>query len=818
MRIVCEKCAAKYSVEDRLITPRGVRAQCPRCRHAQVLRAGDPAPPPATPSPPPSDGPARPASLADCAVPPPAPLAEPSAGPDIPFDPFASHAGCQRCGKPLVDPFDQAVGECEACRAQAEAARATGDGAGPPADPGSAAPSAPAPAARHPEPPPPEPSVYSAARPGGPGARPRQSRRVAIAGGALLLAAGALAGWFYARPRPGPAPIERTPPPSAGKKPPEPDEPATAASHSSPKLVAEGERLLRERGEAGAQQAHRAFEEALEADLSNGAAVAGFARSLALAASRMDDGQFEQSLSLLARAEKRAKDRGAVALARAEVMLARPTRAREAEARDLAERVLSRTEDPLRRARAHRVVGLSWQSTSSALAAKSLGEALALDPRLEDAWSERAAARAASGDYAGALADLEKRLEMTPLHWESLDARSRIFREVGQPARARAEYERILKKDPRHLRARLAVAAVRYQAEGKPKDAVRELRSMAGALSRYGAREQAEILVHLAAAQRAAGDRRQAERAARDALGRAPDDPAARFQLLLLAIDRRDSTAAEQHLAAIAGKLGDEAVERLVEGRVRMLQSRWEDAQRAFRAAHDADRRRVDALLLAGLSASRARRGEEALQYLAEAARADPARSSPPAPDARFYFEPREFLEGHAAALASLGKRRGDARPHLFEGLLRFHAGDVRGADKRLRAAVAADEGNALSLAWRAVAALRAGDKKGARVNGARAVAQERLLGLGHYALGAALVRSGESAAGRKALMEAVRVDPGLLGAEYELAALDAKQGDAAGARQRLVRLVTLDPSFVPAKELLFALGRETPREGVGPR
>src|SRR4051794_40651864 len=37
MRIVCEKCAAAYAIDDRLITARGVRAQCPRCRHLQFV-------------------------------------------------------------------------------------------------------------------------------------------------------------------------------------------------------------------------------------------------------------------------------------------------------------------------------------------------------------------------------------------------------------------------------------------------------------------------------------------------------------------------------------------------------------------------------------------------------------------------------------------------------------------------------------------------------------------------------------------------------------------------------------------------------------
>ncbi|RKH00949.1 gliding motility protein, partial [Corallococcus sp. CA047B] len=38
MRIVCQKCAAAYAIDDRLISAKGVRAQCPRCRHLQLVK------------------------------------------------------------------------------------------------------------------------------------------------------------------------------------------------------------------------------------------------------------------------------------------------------------------------------------------------------------------------------------------------------------------------------------------------------------------------------------------------------------------------------------------------------------------------------------------------------------------------------------------------------------------------------------------------------------------------------------------------------------------------------------------------------------
>jgi cellulose synthase operon protein C len=41
MRIVCQKCSAAYAVDDKLLTPKGVRAQCPRCRTLQLVKKED---------------------------------------------------------------------------------------------------------------------------------------------------------------------------------------------------------------------------------------------------------------------------------------------------------------------------------------------------------------------------------------------------------------------------------------------------------------------------------------------------------------------------------------------------------------------------------------------------------------------------------------------------------------------------------------------------------------------------------------------------------------------------------------------------------
>jgi cellulose synthase operon protein C len=50
MRIVCQKCSAAYAIDDKFVTEKGVRAQCPRCRHLQMVKKGEDGPAAAIPA------------------------------------------------------------------------------------------------------------------------------------------------------------------------------------------------------------------------------------------------------------------------------------------------------------------------------------------------------------------------------------------------------------------------------------------------------------------------------------------------------------------------------------------------------------------------------------------------------------------------------------------------------------------------------------------------------------------------------------------------------------------------------------------------
>lgn len=88
MRIVCQKCSAAYAIDDKFVTEKGVRAQCPRCRHLQMVKRGD-APP----------------AEAAAPAPAPAPSGAPASNP-FSFDPPTSPAQTRPAVPTGGSPFD----------------------------------------------------------------------------------------------------------------------------------------------------------------------------------------------------------------------------------------------------------------------------------------------------------------------------------------------------------------------------------------------------------------------------------------------------------------------------------------------------------------------------------------------------------------------------------------------------------------------------------------------------------------------------------------------------------------------------------------
>src|SRR4051812_5531454 len=99
MRVVCQSCQTPYAIDDRLIGSRGVRAQCPKCRHQQLVKKDEQAAAESeilfqAPRPPPPVAPAGAPPVA------PAPSAPASNGLDALFDDLAGLGGPETSAAP----------------------------------------------------------------------------------------------------------------------------------------------------------------------------------------------------------------------------------------------------------------------------------------------------------------------------------------------------------------------------------------------------------------------------------------------------------------------------------------------------------------------------------------------------------------------------------------------------------------------------------------------------------------------------------------------------------------------------------------------
>ncbi|WP_224245156.1 tetratricopeptide repeat protein [Hyalangium gracile] len=909
MRIVCQKCAAAYAIDDRLISPKGVRAQCPRCRHLQLVKrdgaagapdASAPAPqaaqPASTPRPAPSPNPAagnsavatepyhglgvapgadqrapdplfdgigasppaqaapaeRPAAkaaggnsgdpLLDFLGPPPEapppPVSQAPRRPAAPAPGAAAAAGapvqapvaCRECNKPLTDPFDQAIGTCEECRQKQ-------DGALPPLT--AVTQSSPPEGASSIELPPLEsidvsgvssqaPALALEPRSGVRSSPPRpyvpqpmqpMKMRSSGSGGVvkalvalLLLGAGGGAGYYFLVMKPQVAgPVQPVTPPAP---PPIPSAIQVVLSRwelryldlngSSIERLEEGSKLLAKDQRSAYAEAEEFFQQALLLDPRNDAAIAGYVQAVALGrGSSIDKATFDEALSLIEAAEERSGRSAPILLAHANLLLCRSGNAQAVEqARQLAEEALGKGTD-LEKAEAHLVLGRAYLQTSMGLATQHFDDALVLSPNLQRVQYHRALANESAGAYSLALEALKKRLEKDPEHWDSVATMGRIYLEVGEVEQARKLYEARAKAQPNDSRVLLALAILRYQVDGNAAGAIKDLRALLKSRQKYSEREVAEVLVHLAAAERMAGNAEAGMKAAEEALGLAKDLPSAHLQLFLAALGRGDAAKAAPHLPGIHGKIEDSALEKVLEGRLRLAEKKPAEALELFQEATRLDSRRGDALLLAGIAAAQAGRRDDAFRMFFQALQSDPARPSPRPVTTAYFLRPGETLSGMEGSILSLSSSRDDVAAPLYEGLLLFHLGERAGAERLFKDVLELDPNNAGAAAYLALLALQRGDASKARTFSARAVATGRQMPIAHLANGMALAESKQVEPAKRSLRDALTLAPTLLSAEVRLAELELAS-NRQGARERLVKVAGLDPSYLPAKRLLF--------------
>jgi len=576
---------------------------------------------------------------------------------------------------------------------------------------------------------------------------------------------------------------------------------------TSAEYVTQGRGKLAEDSLPSYREAEELFQKALVLDPGSDDAVAGYVQALALGRGElMDDETYREALGLVNAAEERSKGRADVLVAKANLLLTRDAREQVVEARGVAQQALVRAKGP-DVAQAELVVGLAFLSTSATLAIQHFDEALKAEPPPKRAYYYRGRAHELAGEYRLAIQDLQKRLSLDPDQSEAVGALARIYEEVGEVGQAKALYQKALASHPDDLRSAVTLAAISYQLEGRAKEAAAEIRALLKQNATAPQEARAEAWVHLAAAERLAGNLDGAAAAVDQALKIPGARRAAHLQLFLLSLQRGKLDQAAKSYAQLSGPAIAPALLKLLEGRLRFAQGQDDEAQARFTEAVRLDARRVDALIYSGVAAVRGGHAEQGWQTLTQAMQADPTRLGPRPALTLYFLQPNDTLEGAQGHLPKLARDPSEPMPLLSEGLIRYHLRDYAVADKLISQALDVSDTNALAHVYRTLIALQRGDRKAALASGERAAATGRQLAVAHYAYGVALAANDQQDVAQKELRQALELSPGLLAAEFSLGELEAK-ANPASARARMLRVTGLDPSYLPAKRALFALDR----------
>ena len=935
MRIVCQKCSAAYAIDDKFVSPKGVRAQCPRCRHLQLVKkdegagqapeAGAPPANPFAPAAPPAPNPFAPAApnaspfsqtspaapgpfggdgdslfdlsspasptspalaamggpagavgapspgaspdsreldLGGLAVPPPpprpgaGPFLAPAAGPGrapaapaaSPFGSFgddlfgaagsqgdlaplsttgpepssfgalpqvaappaaaapapAVDAKCQSCGKAITDPFDVALGICDDCRSKP---------ASPSAPIPPPAPAAAAPGAKAANPPPPAPvyprpltsAVMSANREGASGGG---SKWLGIGIAVAALVAG---GIFLAVKRPWvrkPPPLVRSTDVAA-----KPIEDMVNAwrlnfpelSGNASEYLAAGEEKLSRDTTSAYREAEEAFQKALVLDKKNDRAVAGWALALAFGrAGEIDDQTARAAEAMLTAAEQRSGD-SRIYVAHAHFLLARNGPFNDIQA--LANRGKESASDR-DRALAYLALGRSYLAKNPQYAAEHFGKAAKIDPKLKRALLFQAELLVQQGEVRAAVDAIEQRLAADPDQWEASDLLGRLYLEAGELAKARAVYLKIRDTSNKEPRTRIAMAVLAYQHENQAKQAVSQLEELLTEEEALTDQDVGDALSHLASAKRAAGDLAGAAAAATRALEKRPGDVNAHVQKLLVAIDKRDAGEARAQLAGVQGKLGDPALDLILQAMVLLAEGKAPEAADKAKEAYGRDKRRTDALLLAGAANAKAKRDTQTWELaLKQGTRADPLQGAPVPVMARVFLRPQDVLRQARGAFEPLSQADEDPNPPVAEGLVAWFSGDLGAADKHFDQAARFDPGNTWAFAYRALIALRRNDASAAFKLATRAVGVGRDNALAHAALGAALLAQNKVEAAGTELNMASRLDPALNFARVKLAEVQVRQKRPAEARNQLSVALRADALYRDARRVQYLIG-----------
>jgi cellulose synthase operon protein C len=723
---------------------------------------------------------------------------------------------CNSCGKPLTDPFDQALGTCDECRNKATTPQDPEVGAAPTVErlgPPPSATRAPAPAPVMP-PAPSFPALVAEMKSVKSAARSNSGSnllRTAAAIGVLALLVG-LGVYLVLRPR-----TARRPPPLVVKQnqPPKQVEGIIQqwrlnypelegeSAKGAKVYIEQGEELLRKDTTRAYLQAEEAFQKALVLEPFDDRALAGWALAMAFGRGAQIDAQTGRAAeSMLTAGEQRAGDPH-LYVAHAHLMIARGGNLNDIKAMADRGRNSPSASD---RALAALALGQTQLTKNPQLADASFREALTLDPKLKRGYFFQAQLAASLGKYTQAIEALEHRLELDKDQWEAAEELARLYVDVGEPGRAKKVLENARAAAPGAGRPRLDLAMLAYQHLNEPGPALEQLTALVDD-AEIPRTERADAWVHLAVLHRLAGDLPKAGEAVEKALEVTPESVPARLQKFLVLVERGVVSSARLELDALKDKLNDKSLEATLEGRLLIAENRLDDAFRTLSAAAEADPRRVDAVLLAGAAAARGRKDGKAWEYcLKVGLHADPL-SRPVASLTHLYVRPADLLRPAVGAFQALSPNNDeDPNPALCEGLVAWFSDDLVQAEKNFAKVTAIDPRNADAYAYRTLVALAHKDLAGAARQVGRALDSSRSNALAYVAQGQVQMLGNHVDAAKTAATSALKYNASLLSAK-------TLQGEAAGrlkdpeeARRILTTVLLTDPQYREAKRVLYKL------------
>lgn len=734
--------------------------------------------------------------------------------------PTANLPPCKSCGKPLTDPFDQALGVCDDCRSRVSTdPTLEGEGASRIERVASGEIQARLNAAQEPKPKPaPEPvfgppvfsnpdlsSVKSAARErtsGSPG------RTIAIIVG--LAAAVGLSVFVVIK-----KPWVRRAPPLAAKRDTTPrpvegiiqqwklnyPELAGESSKKAKDYVELGEGLLARDTTGAYRDAEESFRKALVLDPSSDRAVAGWVLALAFGRdAQIDDATAKAAEAMLMNAEQKGGE-PRVYVAHAHLLIARGGNPNDIKV--LAERGKS-SSSASDKALAALAIGQTLLTKNPQQAAAAFRESLALDPKLKRGYFSQSLLSASLGKYQEAIEQLERRLELDGDQWEASEALARLYVEVGELSKARKSLEAARDVAPASGRPRVTLAMLEYQHLGEFAKAEAELRALTTA-AELPAAERADAWVHLAIIHRLSGEPVPAAEALDQALELRPELLSARLQKFLVLVERGVVSSARLELDALKGKLLDAPLEATLEGRLLLAENRFDDALTTLTQVADADGRRVDALLLAGAAAARARKDGRAWELcLKRGLKVDPYARPVPALT-QLYLRPGDLLKAAVGSYERLSPNsEEDPNPLLCEGMVAWFSEDLPSAEKHFARVNAIDPKNADAYAYRALIALARRDTATATRLAARGADSSKSNALVFAAQGLIHLQANRVDAAKLAANAALKHNPALLLGKTILGEADARLKDEAEARRLLTSVLLSDPLYRDAKRVLY--------------